>query len=182
MGGGKGGSTSIQRQPDYETWRLSVLWRLSCSPHWSKHRRASWHDTGARLASMLAAAAMSDWRPDRQGPPSVPLHAPGKSSYAARSLLPHPHAAEKNDSFMKDGLHCSETAALRRAGNWSNRGTVFPGYVFCDPEVMDAELLKTRHRGSYRIKEYADARPSATFLPGASLSQKCDIAMPCATW
>ena len=56
------------------------------------------------------------------------------------------------------------------------------GYVY-DPEGIDVELLKdVKEVRRSRIKEYADARPSATFFPGERpWSQKCDIAMPCAT-
>lgn len=56
------------------------------------------------------------------------------------------------------------------------------GYVY-DPEGIDLNLakeIKEVRRG--RIKEYADARPSAQYQEGKGVwNVKCDIALPCAT-
>lgn len=56
------------------------------------------------------------------------------------------------------------------------------GYVY-DPEGIDLAIvkdIKEVRRG--RIKEYADARPSAEYHEGKGVWEvKCDIALPCAT-
>lgn len=56
------------------------------------------------------------------------------------------------------------------------------GYVY-DPEGMDLAIvkeIKEVRRG--RIKEYAEARPSATYYEGRGIwTIPCDIALPCAT-
>lgn len=57
------------------------------------------------------------------------------------------------------------------------------GYVY-DPEGIDLALVREIKEGRRgRIKEYADARPSATYKEGSGgiWSIPCDIALPCAT-
>ena len=58
------------------------------------------------------------------------------------------------------------------------------GYVY-DPEGIDVALLKQlKEVERARIVKYADARPSATFIPageGSIWSIKADLAFPCAT-
>ena len=57
------------------------------------------------------------------------------------------------------------------------------GYVY-DPEGIDLALVREIKEGRRgRIKEYADARPSATYKEGSRgiWSIPCDIALPCAT-
>ena len=57
------------------------------------------------------------------------------------------------------------------------------GYVY-DPEGIDLALVREIKEGRRgRIKEYADARPSATYKEGPRgiWSIPCDIALPCAT-
>lgn len=57
------------------------------------------------------------------------------------------------------------------------------GYVY-DPEGIDLALVREIKEGRRgRIKEYADARPSAKYKEGSGgiWSIPCDIALPCAT-
>ena len=57
------------------------------------------------------------------------------------------------------------------------------GYVY-DPEGIDLALVREIKEGRRgRIKEYADARPSAVYKEGSRgiWSIPCDIALPCAT-
>ncbi|MBF4802796.1 MAG: NADP-specific glutamate dehydrogenase, partial [Lancefieldella parvula] len=111
------------------------------------------------------------------------------TGYGAVYFLTH-MLAEKNDSLA------GKTVCISGSGNVATYAaqkaqqlgaTVVTvsdssGYVY-DPEGIDVELLKdVKEVRRARIKEYADARPSATFFPGERpWSQKCDIAMPCAT-
>lgn len=111
------------------------------------------------------------------------------TGYGAVYFLTH-MLAEKNDALA------GKTVCISGSGNVATYAaqkaqqlgaTVVTvsdssGYVY-DPEGIDVELLKdVKEVRRARIKEYADARPSATFFPGERpWSQKCDIAMPCAT-
>ena len=111
------------------------------------------------------------------------------TGYGAVYFLTH-MLAEKNDSLA------GKTVCISGSGNVATYAaqkaqqlgaTVVTvsdssGYVY-DPEGIDVELLKdVKEVRRARIKEYADARPSATFFPGERpWKQKCDIAMPCAT-
>lgn len=111
------------------------------------------------------------------------------TGYGAVYFLTH-MLAEKNDTLA------GKTVCISGSGNVATYAaqkaqqlgaTVVTvsdssGYVY-DPEGIDVELLKdVKEVRRARIKEYADARPSATFFPGERpWSQKCDIAMPCAT-
>ena len=111
------------------------------------------------------------------------------TGYGAVYFLTH-MLAEKNDSLA------GKTVCISGSGNVATYAaqkaqqlgaTVVTvsdssGYVY-DPEGIDVELLKdVKEVRRARIEEYADARPSATFFPGERpWSQKCDIAMPCAT-
>lgn len=111
------------------------------------------------------------------------------TGYGAVYFLTH-MLAEKNDSLA------GKTVCISGSGNVATYAaqkaqqlgaTVVTvsdssGYVY-DPEGIDVELLKdVKEVRRARIKEYADARPSATFFPGERpWSQKCDVAMPCAT-
>ena len=56
------------------------------------------------------------------------------------------------------------------------------GYVY-DPDGLDLDLLKqVKEVERGRIKDYADKRPSATFVSDGSIwDVECDVALPCAT-
>lgn len=111
------------------------------------------------------------------------------TGYGAVYFLTH-MLAEKNDSLAGKTVCISGSGnvAIYAAQKAQQLGATVvtvsdsSGYVY-DPEGIDVALLKdVKEVRRARIKEYADARPSATFFPGERpWSQKCDIAMPCAT-